>query len=94
MLVLPDAASERLERGLYLAGHPHPMLLREGAAEPVGDPGPLLGVNEDADWEAVEVEVEPGDQLVLETTGRSRPAAGRRPVGFEAGDGFRRLLVP
>ena len=80
VLVLPHAASEGSNVVLYLAGHPHPMLLREGAAEPVGHPGPLLGVTEDAHWEAVEVEVDPGDQLVLYTDGvieARRPGGGR-----------------
>ena len=80
VLVLPHDASERSNVVLYLAGHPHPMLLRDGAAEPVGHPGPLLGVTEDAHWEAVEVEVDPGDQLVLYTDGvieARRPGGGR-----------------
>ena len=80
MLVLPRDASDGSNVVLYLAGHPHPMLLRDGAAEPVGRPGPLLGVTEDAYWEGVEIEVDPGDQLVLYTDGviEARRSGGGR----------------
>ena len=44
------AGGARLEAFVYLAGHPHPILLRDGSAEPVGEPGPLLGVVEDPTW--------------------------------------------
>ena len=63
-------------------------LLRDGGAEAVGEPGPLLGVVEDPTWIPTPVTLEPGDQLVLYTDGvieargerrrplRQRPAAG------------------
>jgi PAS domain S-box-containing protein len=69
MVVLPDAASASAEVLVYLAGHPHPILLRGGRAEPVGDPGPLLGVVDDPTWVPSAISVEPGDQLVLYTDG-------------------------
>ena len=69
MLVLPDPESDRREVDVYLAGHPHPMLVRNGRAQQVGDPGPLLGVVEEPEWAPVRVELDPGDQLVLYTDG-------------------------
>ena len=69
MLFLPDETAEEAEACVYLAGHPHPMHLREGAAGPIGDPGPLLGIADDARWEAVSVPLAAGDQVVLYTDG-------------------------
>lgn len=54
---------------VFLAGHPHPVLISRGTAETVGDPGPLLGVIENAHWRGQQVEIGPGDQLVLYTDG-------------------------
>lgn len=69
MLFLPDVDRSEAEVLVYLAGHPHPMLIRDGAATPVGSPGPLLGVADGPEWEAFRVTVEAGDQLVLYTDG-------------------------
>jgi PAS domain S-box-containing protein len=69
MAVLPEADAPRQEAVVYLAGHPHPMLIKAGRALPVGDPGPLLGVVDEPSWRGVTVEIEPGDQLVLYTDG-------------------------
>jgi serine phosphatase RsbU (regulator of sigma subunit) len=69
MLFLPDADSVTAEVRIYLAGHPHPMLIRDGEAGPVGRPGPLLGVADRPEWEGVPVTLDPGDQLVLYTDG-------------------------
>ena len=68
MLVLPDE-SQRSDVFVYLAGHPHPILLRGAEATPVGEPGPLLGVAEEPSWSPVAVALELGDQLVLYTDG-------------------------
>jgi PAS domain S-box-containing protein len=54
---------------LLLAGHPPPLLVRDGRAEPVGSHGPMLGAVEVAEWPAVDVELAPGDVLVLYTDG-------------------------
>jgi PAS domain S-box-containing protein len=54
---------------LFLAGHPPPLLLRDGGAEEVGMPGPILGVSPDAVWESETVVLRPGDLLVLYTDG-------------------------
>ena len=52
MLFLPDVPADDAEVLVYLAGHPHPMHLRDGRAELIGQPGPLLGVADDPDWDA------------------------------------------
>jgi PAS domain S-box-containing protein len=69
MVVLPDEPAAATEVFVYLAGHPHPILLHEGRAEPVGEPGPLLGVVENPTWVPTPVTIGPGDQLVLYTDG-------------------------
>lgn len=69
MMILSDDCATSAEVTIYLAGHPHPMLMRDGEATPVGDPGPMLGVVDDPVWRAATVAVEPGDQLVLYTDG-------------------------
>ncbi len=80
LLVLPDDDSPSAEVLVYLAGHPHPIVLREGRAEEVGDPGPLLGVADDPDWLPVTITIEPTDQLVLFTDGviEARQRTGER----------------
>ena len=51
MLVLPDGDSPTDEVSVYLAGHPYPILIHQGGrAEPVGQPGPLLGVVDEPSW--------------------------------------------
>jgi PAS domain S-box-containing protein len=54
---------------VVLAGHPPPLLVRNGVAQPVGEPGPLLGAVDVAEWRPVSVELAPGDVLVLYTDG-------------------------
>jgi PAS domain S-box-containing protein len=54
---------------VLLAGHPPPLLLRDGDAREVGMHGPMLGALEVADWASTTVELEPGDVLVLYTDG-------------------------
>jgi serine phosphatase RsbU (regulator of sigma subunit) len=69
MLFLPDEPADDAEILVYLAGHPHPMHLRDGRAELIGRPGPLLGVADDPRWEAVAISVAAGEQVVLYTDG-------------------------
>jgi serine phosphatase RsbU (regulator of sigma subunit)/PAS domain-containing protein len=50
-------------------GHPLPYLLRDGRAQEVGEFGRFAGAFEDSRWEAVDIEVAEGEQLVLHTDG-------------------------
>ena len=85
MLVLPDEATGPAEVLVYLAGHPHPMVIRDGRSSEVGEPGPLLGVVESPDWTPARVSLEPGDHLVALHRRRDRgPARVRRPVRHRA----------
>ena len=54
---------------VYSAGHPLPVLVKGGAARPLGVPGPLLGALEDPEWPREETVLGPGDRLVLYTDG-------------------------
>jgi GAF domain-containing protein len=90
MLFLPDAGRAEGEVRVYLAGHPHPMLIRDGEATPVGNPGPLLGVADGPEWEGVAVTLDPGDQLVLYTDG---VIEARRPGGERFGTDRRRERI-
>ena len=55
---------------LALAGHPQPAVLRaSGYVETVGTPGSLLGILKETHATDVDVELEPGDTLVLFTDG-------------------------
>ena len=70
MLVLPDGDSSTDEVSVYLAGHPFPILIHQGGrAEPVGTPGPLLGVVDEPSWPRFTVNLDPGDQVVMYTDG-------------------------
>ena len=51
------------------AGHPQPMLVRDGRVRAVGHFGPVLGAWADSRWRADRVDLEPGDVLVLYTDG-------------------------
>lgn len=64
VLVTPDEQVTILS-----AGHPLPVLRRDGAAWPVGQPGPMLGFVDDVELLTTPVEVRPGDQIVLYTDG-------------------------
>jgi serine phosphatase RsbU (regulator of sigma subunit) len=57
------------EAEIVLAGHPPPYHIRDGSPEPVGAFAPLLGVYDRAEWEAVKLTLQAGDQLVLYTDG-------------------------
>ena len=51
------------------AGHPLPLVLRNGEVEAIGGFGPMLGAWGDKTWTPVDVPIERGDTLVLYTDG-------------------------
>jgi PAS domain S-box-containing protein len=51
------------------AGHPQPLLIRDGAPQAVGHFGPMLGAWPDSTWREDTVELVDGDVLVLYTDG-------------------------
>ncbi len=51
------------------AGHPRPLLIRDGEPRPVGRFGPMLGAWSDSRWQPESLVLEPGDVLVLYTDG-------------------------
>lgn len=55
---------------LVQAGHPHPMVLRaEGHVDMVGDGGPPVGLLPDVEFTSFEVQLTPGDRLLLYSDG-------------------------
>lgn len=92
LLLAPDGERGRVLR-LAPGGHPHPLLLREGTAAPLGSPGTLLGALEEVSVADTEHALLPGDHVVLFTDGitEAGPPAdqfgSRRPAAAAAGGG-------
>jgi serine phosphatase RsbU (regulator of sigma subunit) len=82
MLVLSNSDGEDCEVTIYLAGHPHPMLVRGDAVEELGTPGPALGVVESPIWEPWKTTVMPRDQLILYTDGVTEARRSRAEERF------------
>ncbi len=60
---------------LVQAGHPHPVILRAGGAlEVIGDGGLPVGLVPDADYARVELQLAPGDRLLLVSDGLTEAA--------------------
>jgi serine phosphatase RsbU (regulator of sigma subunit)/PAS domain-containing protein len=60
-------------------GHPLPLLRRGGDVRPIGHTSPLLGVYPEAEYNAVRMEIRPGDRLLLYTDGvTDAPGADER----------------
>jgi serine phosphatase RsbU (regulator of sigma subunit) len=64
---------------LAVAGHPPPLLIDGGTVSEVTGADPVLGAFDDAEWEIVRAELEPGQQLVVVTDGitEAQGAEGR-----------------
>lgn len=67
-LVLRDHTSPA-RADIICAGHPAPMLVRDGSARQVGEYGPVLGAYADETWAACTMAILPGDVLVLYSDG-------------------------
>ncbi len=68
-VLLCDGAAGTAQAKIVCAGHPLPLLVREGEVRPVGQYSPMLGAYPIQEWAATEVDLEPGDVLVLFTDG-------------------------
>ena len=66
---IAPAGGDGLAATVVSLGHPLPVLLRAGAATELGEPGPLGGAFDDAEWPARPARLETGDALVLYTDG-------------------------
>jgi PAS domain S-box-containing protein len=76
------AQDGRIRIRLARAGHPAPYLVRAGAgAQAVGRPGTLLGAFEEVAWIGDDLELLPGDTLVLYTDGVTDTTAGAERFG-------------
>jgi serine phosphatase RsbU (regulator of sigma subunit) len=86
-----DVGATEVRVTLAIAGHPHP-LLRDpaGSVRPVGVPGTLLGVTEDAEFTDAELELGDGHVLACFTDGATEC---RRGVQFFGEAGLRRSLA-
>jgi PAS domain S-box-containing protein len=69
VVVLREDEEGGVSAEIVCAGHPLPLLARDGAVEPVGGFSPMLGAYAVDDWRRTTVEVEPRDVLVLYTDG-------------------------
>jgi serine phosphatase RsbU (regulator of sigma subunit) len=66
---------------LSSAGHPPALIARGRELREVPEPGPLLGAFEDASWSQQEVEIAPGEVVLLYTDGVSDTLGGRGRFG-------------
>ncbi|OHV42905.1 SpoIIE family protein phosphatase [Pseudofrankia sp. BMG5.36] len=81
---LAEPSEKGVRLTLHLAGHPQPVLLAgDGGAAYVGVPGTLLGVLDDDEvaFPSTDVELHPGDALVLYTDGVVEARSGRELLG-------------
>jgi GAF domain-containing protein len=81
-VVLEDGDSGPARARVVCAGHPAPLLVRDGQVRPVGKAGRMLGLPEALDGRAHEdVELQSGDALVLYTDGITEAVAGDERFG-------------
>ena len=67
--VLLREDEDRATAEIVCAGHPLPLLVRDGQARMVGGFSPMLGAHDVEQWSRTTVELDPGDVLVLYTDG-------------------------
>jgi PAS domain S-box-containing protein len=90
-LSLCTAVCARLERRpdggararIACCGHPLPLLVRDGGVSEAGRPGPILGAGPREDWPVTELDLRPGDTLVLYTDGITEALGERERFGEE-----------
>lgn len=75
---------------LVQAGHPHPLILRQGGrVEVVGSGGFPIGLLPEADWQPVDFVLNPGDRLLIPSDGLTECPAPGGDLGLS---GLSRLL--
>jgi serine phosphatase RsbU (regulator of sigma subunit) len=62
-------------------GHPRPVLVRDGVASELGEPGPLTGAFDDAEWPLVTTKLVEGDTVVMYTDGVLDTVGARERFG-------------
>jgi serine phosphatase RsbU (regulator of sigma subunit) len=67
--VLLSDSDDRTYATIAVAGHPRPILVRDGEPRPVGRTSLVLGAADDADYLEDRIEIQPDDCLVLYTDG-------------------------
>ena len=78
--LLPRPGGGVLAR-IVCCGHPLPLLLRDGSVIEAGRPGPILGAGPRDAWPVTELELRPGDTLVLYTDGVTEALGERERFG-------------
>ncbi|MEA2195099.1 MAG: hypothetical protein QOG42_1533, partial [Solirubrobacteraceae bacterium] len=68
-VLLCDGDAGAATAKVVCAGHPLPLLVRDGEVQPVGAFSPMLGAYPIEDWVSAQVDLEPGDLIVLFTDG-------------------------
>jgi PAS domain S-box-containing protein len=68
---------------LSLAGHPLPLLIREGFVGPIGKPGTMLGIIEHGTWENHRITLAPDETLLLYTDGVTDTVGERGRFGYD-----------
>ena len=68
-VLLCDGEAGTATATVVCAGHPLPLLVRDGQVRPIGEYSPMLGAYEIEEWARAEVGLEPGDVVTLFTDG-------------------------
>jgi serine phosphatase RsbU (regulator of sigma subunit) len=68
VVIRPNNGGEA-QADIITAGHPLPLLVRQGTAQYVGEFGPMLGAYAEESFEPFTLPVQPGDVLVLYSDG-------------------------
>ena len=68
-VLLCDGEAGTATAKVVCAGHPLPLLVRDGEVRPIGEYSPMLGAYPIEEWARATVDLEPGDVLALFTDG-------------------------
>ncbi len=68
-VLLCDGDAGAATAQVVCAGHPLPLLVRDGVVRPIGEFSPMLGAYAIDEWASTKIDLEPGDVIVLFTDG-------------------------